>query len=128
MSRMEAEIAARAARLAEWKHRIVWFGSGCIVLAVAILIRLAQGDHPAAAEGPQKAAKASEGPLPKAAPPQHDVMALVNGKDINRRQLTDACVRRFGEDVLESLVNKRLIQNHCAKRGVTVTNEEITAE
>ena len=55
-------------------------------------------------------------------------MAIVNGKDISRKQLTDACVRRFGEDVLESLVNKRLITNHCAKRDITVTNEEITAE
>jgi parvulin-like peptidyl-prolyl isomerase len=127
---MEAEIAARAARIAEWKHRLVWFGSGCIVLAVAILIRVAQGDRPAAAEPAGKAAAKGDPdrPLPKAEAPQHDVMALVNGKDINRRQLTDACVRRFGEDVLESLVNKRLIQNHCAKRGVTVTNEEITAE
>ena len=30
--------------------------------------------------------------------------------------------------MLESLVNKRLIMNHCAKRGITVTNEEIAAE
>ena len=66
--------------------------------------------------------------LPRVGRPQHDVMAIVNGKDISRKQLTDACVRRFGEDVLESLVNKRLIANHCAKRGITVTNEEITAE
>jgi parvulin-like peptidyl-prolyl isomerase len=55
-------------------------------------------------------------------------MALVNGKDISRPALTQACVERYGGDVLESLVNKRLITNHCAKRGIAVTNEEISAE
>ena len=133
MSRTDAEIAARAARIAQWKHRLVWFGSGCVVLAVAILIRLTQGDAPAAAEGPRvataaKSAGAGEGKLPKADAPQHDTMAMVNGTEISRRQLIDACVQRFGQDVLESLVNKKLIQNHCAKRGVAVTNEEIAAE
>jgi len=55
-------------------------------------------------------------------------MALVNGKDISRKDLIDACVRRHGKDVLESLVNKRLILNHCQKRGITISNEEISAE
>jgi parvulin-like peptidyl-prolyl isomerase len=55
-------------------------------------------------------------------------MALVNGRDISRPDLIDACVRRHGEDVLESLVNKRLIMNHCEKRGITVSREEINAE
>jgi parvulin-like peptidyl-prolyl isomerase len=40
----------------------------------------------------------------------------------------DACIERFGEDVLESLVNKRLIMNHCANRNITVTEQEIAAE
>jgi parvulin-like peptidyl-prolyl isomerase len=52
----------------------------------------------------------------------------VNGKDISRAQLMDACVQRFGEDVLESLVNKRLILNHCKKRNIQVTEQEIAAE
>ena len=60
--------------------------------------------------------------------PEHDVMAIVNGKDINRHQLAHACVERYGEDVLESLVNKRLILHHCKKRQIEVTQEELSAE
>src|SRR4029079_2911689 len=53
---------------------------------------------------------------------------LVNGKDISRPMLIDACVKRYGKEVLESLVNKRLITKHFANRGIAGTNDEITAE
>ena len=60
--------------------------------------------------------------------PQHDVMAIVNGEDIKRAQLAQACVERHGEEVLESLVNKRLILHHCRNRNIEVTQDEISAE
>jgi parvulin-like peptidyl-prolyl isomerase len=124
----EAEAAPRAA--AVWKHRLIWFGMACVVLAVAILIRLTEGDRPAVAAAPAQAKPAPSGEkaLPRVERPQHDVMALVNGKDISRKQLIDACVARYGEEVLESLVNKRLIMNHCKNHGVTVAEQEIAAE
>ena len=43
-------------------------------------------------------------------------MAVVNGQDIRRDALATACVERFGEEVLEGLVNKRLIMHHCRNR------------
>ena len=129
MNSMDANAALRAARRADWKHRFIWLGIACVVLAVAVLIRLTEGDRPAAAAAPAAAKVAEdEKPLPRVERPQHDVMALVNGKDISRTQLIDACVQRYGKDVLESLVNKRLITNLCANRNITVTNEEIAAE
>lgn len=65
---------------------------------------------------------------PREVGPQHDVMAIVNGKDISRTALAQACVERQGEKVLESLVNKRLIQHHCSKRGIQVTEADIEVE
>lgn len=128
MSCTDAEAASRAA---EWKHRFIWFGIATAVLGVAVLIRWTQGDVPVSAAPPQQAAVAKvddSQPLPRPGRPTHDVMALVNGKDISRKDLTDACVQRFGEDVLESIVNKRLITNHCANHNITVTQAEIDAE
>lgn len=81
-----------------------------------------QGATQASHQAPTRAAN-----LPQGGPP-HDVMAIVNGKDISRQVLVQACVERYGEDVLESLVNKRLIEHHCRKRGVEVTPAEIEAE
>ena len=132
MTGMEAEAVSRATRAAEWKHRIIWLGVAVAVLAVAVLIRVAEGDRPAAAATQPAAAPTKNGESEQAPPRVNrrelDVMALVNGKDISRPALTQACVERYGEDVLESLVNKRLITNYCAKRGIAVTNEEISAE
>lgn len=130
MSSTDAEAAMRAA---EWKHRFVWFGIATMVLAIAVLIRWSQGDAAVQAAPPQAAAapaprSAETQPLPRPGRPTHDVMALINGKDISRKDLTDACVQRYGEDVLESIVNKRLITNHCANHNITVTQADIDAE
>jgi parvulin-like peptidyl-prolyl isomerase len=55
-------------------------------------------------------------------------MAVVNGEDIRREALAAACVDRFGDEVLEGLVNKRLIEHHCRNRNLTVTDAETDAE
>src|SRR5262245_30589624 len=130
MSRRDADAAFDHAHVVDWKHRLVWMAIGLVILGAAILLRLQQGAPaaPAAAPVAPATAAADEAPLPRVGRPQHDVMAIVNGKDISRKDLTDACVRRYGEDVLESLTNKKLITNHCAKRGIVVTNDELTAE
>lgn len=132
MSRKEVDPTLGAAISVDWKHRILWLAIATAILAVAILFRLREGVQPARAQAVVAASAETpveaEGQLPRVGRPQHDVMAIVNGKDISRKDLIDACVRRYGEDVLESLVNKKLIAGYCAKRGVTVTNDEITAE
>ena len=51
MSRREADPAARAAAIAEWKNRLIWLAIATAVLAVAILFRLQEGTPPAHAEG-----------------------------------------------------------------------------
>jgi parvulin-like peptidyl-prolyl isomerase len=118
-------------RAANWKHRLIWFGIAATVLGVAVLIRLTEGETPVSAAAPAAAPSKSAGesqPLPRPGRPTHDVMALVNGKDVSRQALADACIQRYGENVLESLVNKRLITNHCANHNITVTQAEIDAE
>ncbi|TWU00551.1 Foldase protein PrsA 2 precursor [Botrimarina colliarenosi] len=105
-----------------------------IVIGASLLARGVMGPGAAEARSPRaEATQAShQAPtvaanLPAGGPP-HDVMAIVNGKDISRQALVQACVERHGEDVLESLVNKRLIEHHCHKRGVSVTTAEVDAE
>jgi len=112
-----------------WKHHIGWLVAAGAVLAVAISFRGAEGERTASAKAPSTAKTTqTDQELPRVEHPQHDVMAIVNGQDISRKDLTDACVQRHGEEVLESLVNKRLILNHCEKRGITITQAEIGIE
>ena len=105
--------------------------SASMVLGVAIACRYLGGSKEAEAQAPARRdaqVKAASAATARHQPPQHDVMAIVNGKDINRRQLEHACIERHGEEVLESLVNKRLIEHHCKNRNIRVTPEEIEQE
>lgn len=115
-----------------WKHQLGWMVAAGVVFALLLQFREVEGDQTASAQSPraarQAAPKQSTAQAPRKEHPQHDVMALVNGKDISRKDLINACVKRFGEEVLESLVNKRLIMSHCEKRGITISQQEIAAE
>jgi len=105
--------------------------TAAVVIGVAIISRSFNSDTQAVAKAPAKQdanVKQASAERTEYKPPQHDVMAIVNGQDINRRQLEQACVERFGEDVLESMVNKQLILHHCSKLGVSVTRQEIEQE
>jgi parvulin-like peptidyl-prolyl isomerase len=56
------------------------------------------------------------------------VMAVVNGEQITRQQLGQECMRRFGKEVLESMVNRQLIAEACAQRNIQITEADVDAE
>jgi parvulin-like peptidyl-prolyl isomerase len=129
--RTDADFSARL-KVWLWRNQIAWIIAAAVVLVVCLKFRQTESSQSAKAAEPSATMTAesanADGALPTAAKLQHDVMAIVNGKDISRIDLSKACVARHGEDVLESLVNKRLILNHCEKRGIAITNDEIAAE
>jgi hypothetical protein len=53
------------------------------------------------------------------------VAALVNGKQITYQQLTDECLIRFGGDVLDGEINRKLFTQELAKRKVAVGEQDI---
>lgn len=110
-----------------FRRWIIGAVSAAIIVASAIAVRSYMDSSVAVAQAP--AAKTqSPDQLPKVGRPTHDVMAIVNGQDISRQKLADACIERHGVEVLESMVNKRLILHHCNNRGISVTRQEIDAE
>lgn len=112
-------------------RRWTWMIASMAVVLTAVLVgRQFMGAAEAEA---QTAPKADANVKPASAtkpykPPQHDVMAIVNGADISRRDLERACAERYGEEVLEAMVNKKLIQHHCQKRGIAITQQEVEDE
>jgi len=56
------------------------------------------------------------------------VLANVNGEEISRQKVIDACLDDYGQQVLGSLVNRFIIQNACEKANVVVSDEEIIKE
>jgi parvulin-like peptidyl-prolyl isomerase len=57
-----------------------------------------------------------------------DPVAVVNRAPVTRNELAQQCMRRHGEDVLERMVNKRLIMDACKQRNIKVTAQEVDAE
>lgn len=52
----------------------------------------------------------------------------VNGTTITYEQLAKECVERYGREVLDNLVNRTIIQQACAERGITVSEAEVNQE
>ncbi len=55
-------------------------------------------------------------------------VAVVNGERITRAELTDTLILYAGRDVLDELIEKKLILQECRQQNITVSDEEIEAE
>ncbi len=73
---------------------------------------------------------AQQQPANRAQPQQKQIetLAVVNGQPVTRQQVANECLSRFGEDVLEDIVSKLLVLNECAKKGVTITEQDVNNE
>ncbi len=63
--------------------------------------------------------------MPQAAGKRIPTLATVNGRSISRQQLAKETMRRFGSDVLESIINKLLIMNELQQQGIQITEGDI---
>jgi parvulin-like peptidyl-prolyl isomerase len=101
---------------------------GVCVLAACVAIRYYWGANPAEAEpraySDQAAGADSQGGNTASA----RVVATVNGEEITRAELAQECLRHYGKEVLEGLLNKYLIVQECQRQGVTVTQGEVNRE
>ena len=52
----------------------------------------------------------------------------VNGQTILRDELAQECLERYWRDVLDNVVNRTIIQQACAEKGVAVTDAEVNQE
>ena len=57
-----------------------------------------------------------------------ETLAVVNGHPITRHQVSQECMRRFGEEVLESRIKKLLVLDMCKKSGVMITEGDVNDE
>jgi len=56
------------------------------------------------------------------------VVATVNGAPISLADLAKQCRHRFGDDVLEDIVNRTLIQQACVAQNIEITKKEVEDE
>ena len=79
---------------------------------------------------PRRAAHTTAGPQPAPAaaeqPPK--IMAVVNGQEITRENLANEALRRYGEDVLDTLIHRQVIEQACEAHQVSVTDQDVDEE
>ena len=85
-----------------------------------------KGDKAAKPKADEKQSGSTE-PL-TVAPDKLLIVAKVNGQEIPRNELGKECLAHFGEEVLETLVNKELIVAHCKLKNIAVTSQEVQDE
>jgi len=56
------------------------------------------------------------------------VVAVINGQRITRRELSEQCIQRHGREVLDGMVNRKLLEQECKKRRITITEADLDAE
>jgi len=125
----------------KWRTRLGVILGGLAVLGACVAIRYFWGGESASADQPRQTAPASAARRTPAArsvtakttttdssASTAGLVALVNGDRITRSQLAAECLRHYGEQVLESLVNKYLIAQECKRRNVVVSKEDVDAE
>ena len=82
-----------------------------------------RGNRPASAEKPASSADENA-----SGPPVPPVVATVNTQKISREDLQGECLRHYGTEVLESMVNRHLIVQECRRQGIRVTRADVDAE
>ncbi len=135
MPRKDARPDARAP--GKWKRRLLTLLASLGVIAVCVAIREIGGNNPAGAQMPGKkdskaAAPTAGNPAPtqtgSATSSQQNIVAVVNGEQIQRNDLAQECLAQFGKEVLEGVMNKYLIVGYCDKKGVKVTRQDVDEE
>ncbi len=132
----------RTKRLIGIGRRLGWFASGMAVLGACLVARsywpadtaTAADKAPAAArrvnhtEAGKSAAMKSGRPAGPVAPKKLPVVAVVNNEPISREDLARECLLHYGQEVLESLINRSLILTSCQQRNIVVTDRQIEEE
>jgi foldase protein PrsA len=121
------------------KDRASRWARGAIVLAaaaalgVAIAPAVAQQARTKAGAGAADTAKPRPEETPTIKATRHLVdpnepVAIINGEPISRQRLADECVARKGEEILETMIARTLVDQAIRSQKLAVTPKEVDAE
>jgi len=107
---------------------VVWLcGIGSLALPFTTLSVFGQGKIPAKAASALKPTPPSTSNTP-ANPNGPVIVAAVNGQTISRDELAKLCLKRSGQEVLDSVINKYLIMQACQAQQITISQKDVDDE
>ena len=95
-----------------------------LIVTISLAWRAATDTPHADAQQPAKRGTSQKVPSSNAAA-RPVVVAMVNGRDIPRERLLAECLDRHGEAILETILNKRIIEQACAREGILVSAKDV---
>lgn len=110
------------------------FASAAIGMQACLITPVPADTPQAPAAAPVNAPAAARANTPAAAAPAAapanapSVVAVVNADPITSDQLAEETVRRYGVDMLDNMINRHLILQACAAKGITVTDADVSGE
>lgn len=113
-----------------WRKRMGFLTAGVVIVGACVAAKFFWPSGEADAQTPRNQQQQHN----TAAAGQDDTLqpidpvAIVNGEQITRAQLADDCLKSFGKDVLDSVINKHLIYQHCQAKGLVIPAAEVQAE
>ena len=130
MGREEVRPGAATAVAPRRRRRLAIVLGGLAVVAACVAIHHFWGAMSANAEPKGDEARVPP-PMPRPRPvgaATAKVVAAVNGEDVSRAHLAQECLRHYGHDVLDAMLNRALIVAECQRQGIAVTQEEVSRE
>lgn len=108
---------------------LITAGTAAAVLAAGVLIQFFRAESGSAAVEPAAQTEQQAGTARVSrSPGRLQYLARVNKELVTWEQVADECMARYGEDVLDDVINRVIIQQACEARGITVTEDEVNLE
>ncbi len=97
-------------------------GTACVGLLAAVVLQFLRAEK-ATSQEQSPAGQATAGS--SSAPNQSQALGRVNDQSIPYERVALECVERYGAGVLDSIINRMIIQQECERKGVVVTEAEV---
>ncbi len=106
------------------KQKLAFLAGGTLAIAgLAVgLFQVLKQDEASAQTGTANASGAAQNMATRRP------LARVGTQVIPWEVVAEECMLRYGEDVLENIINRTIIYQACQERGIQVTNEEVDQE
>lgn len=113
------------------KLLLIAAGTATAILAGGVLFQVFRAEAGSAGEersASREPAGPSRGQRGAASGNHPRYLARVNGELIPWETVAKECMARYGQEVLDSVIHRTLIQQACREHGVTVTQAEVNEE
>lgn len=123
--------SAGGSGMARRKWTMVIAGTAAVLLVAGVAIQVTRPTSAYPEDGTSKSSGAGRASTSDQAPGQPQgtkKVAKVGTQHISYDELAAECVSRYGKEILDNLINRKIIQQACDAQGIEVSEAEVDTE